>query len=153
MDGICEIVRPRLDDVALKIGDDVYLLSMLTLDDWAQITAEVRKMRPDPIQVALRMIAGIENREDRVVILERAWSEARRSQIVPEAEVMYWVANQPEGAAMMLWLSLRHRHPDLSPDVVRSWFRPQARDFYALTVENVAPLLDRVHGLPPTNPT
>lgn len=153
MDGLCEVVRPRTDGPRLQIGDDVYILSMLSLDDWAHITDQVRRMRPDPIQVALRMIAGMESRDDKAFILEKAWSEARRSQIVPEAEVMLWAGTVPDAAAYMLWRSLLHRHPDLTLDTVASWVKPMARDGFGLGVETIARLMDGMHGLPPADPT
>lgn len=152
MDGICEVVAPRDSGVWLEIGGDVYRLSMLTVRDWSEITNEVKQLRVDPLALGLRMVAGLEDRDSKVAVLEKTWQECRRSQIVPEHEVMAWSAT-PEGATYFLWRSLLHRHPDLSLDVVRSWVRPIARDGAAISQGDVCDLIDRVHALPPTGPT
>jgi hypothetical protein len=152
MDGICEVVPVADRDVTLTIGDDVFILGMLTVEDWSAITNEVRKLRPDPIAVALRFVAGLESREEKALILEKAWTEARRSQIVPESEVLYW-GTTPEGATYCLWLSLLHHHPRLTLEVVRSWVHPQADPGVGLGIEAICQLVQRVHALPPSGPT
>lgn len=152
MDGICEVVPVPNDDVRLEIDGHVYILQPLTVEDWSAITAEVKKLRPDPIAVALRMVAGLESREEKVQVLQWAWSEARRAHVVPEHEVAAW-GTTPEGATFALWRSLRHREPDLSLDVVRAWCRPLADRGIALGTQQICELVQRVHELPPTGPT
>ena len=152
MDGICEVVPVADRDVTLTIGDDVFILGMLTVEDWLAITDQVRKLRPDPIAVALRFVAGLEAREDKALILEKAYTEARRSQIVPESEVLYW-GTQPDGATYCLWLSLLHHHPRLTLEVVRSWIHPMADAGVGLGIEEICKLVQRVHALPPSGST
>lgn len=150
MDGICEVVENDCE-VKWKVGDRVYRLSILTLEDWSAITNEVRKLRPDPIAVGLRIVAGLENREDRVAILNAVWAEARRSQVVPHAEVVEWTKS-PEGSSFVLWRSLLNYHPALTLEAVRAEIRPYAAEGSGRTHGEILDLVDQVHGMPPAGP-
>lgn len=150
-DGILEVV-PIETEVFIDVGGERFRLGMLTINDWALIANEVRKLRPDPIAVAAAMCARLESRDEKVFILERAWSEARRAQVVPEAEVAAWSLT-PEGAAFMLWLAVLHYHPEQSREVVESWIKPFAEDGYGRNLREVVELVNLVHAKPPAGPT
>ena len=151
MDGVCEVLGTD-PEVTWEVGDRVFRLSMLTVDDWGEITNEVRKNRPDPVALGLRMVAGLENREDRVTILQQAWGEARKSQIVPQKEVFEWTTT-PEGACFAMWKALQNRHPDLTLKEVRAMVRPVAQAGRGISHGEIVDLIDQVHGMPPTGPT
>jgi hypothetical protein len=124
---------------------------MLSIEDWAMFADQVRKMRPDPIAAAKLLIEGLE-RENQVKVLEWAWTEARRAQVVPENEVYQWSLT-PIGSSFMFWRSLVHYTPDLTLEVVRSWIKPYMEPGRGRSHREIVELVDKVHQLPPQGPT
>lgn len=151
VDGICEVIEND-PEVTWEVGDRVYRLSMLTIVDWAAITNEVKKLRPDPIAVGLRIVAGLETRDDKAQVLQMMWAEARRSQVVPEREVGEWTTTA-EGSSFCLWRALLNHHPKITLEEVRANIRPVAEAGRGLSHVEIVDLVNQVHGMPPSGPT
>lgn len=150
MDGLAELL-PGDPGTSIEINGDVYRLSMLTVRDWADMTDQVKSMRTDPLELAKQAIVGLE-RPLAELIVGKAWDEARRAHIVPQMELVAWT-NTAFGMAYMLWLSLRHKAPDLDFKTVGNWMRPMDMTGSGRSMKEVQSLLDAVHGMPPTGPT
>ena len=115
------------------LGGKEYYLSPLSLGDFAEFDAwaEEQFWRKTEQRVA-RMPEGL-----RATLLERAYSEIDEGAIAVNA--MITIA----GTARLVWLSLRKRHPELTP--------AQAADLVTLdTRQRVQAILDRLNGMEPT---
>lgn len=84
-----------------------YWLEPLTLSDWGIIERRILQSRRDPLQVAKESLAGLAPEEKRM-LLESALAQASRAGQVTAEELFDYTAT-PQGAALMLWLSMRKR--------------------------------------------
>lgn len=150
MDGIAEVLGTEPE---IYFGHDGrrYRLGMLSVDDWAMMSQQVLEKRPDALRVAFALLPLLQNKTDKTLLLEQAWSDARRSQIVPFEEVCDWMKT-PEGASFAFWLALRHYDQSLTLELVRSWVRPIDQTGTGRSLPEIMNLTDQVHGLPPAGP-
>jgi hypothetical protein len=119
------------------IGEIDYWLEPLTLSDWGIIEKRLLRERRNPLQLARENLAGLQADEKRA-LLEAALRQAATAQTVTADELMQYTAT-PRGAALLLWLSLRKRQPEIT--------EPQAAELLAaLGEEEFARLRADVQG-------
>lgn len=101
--------------VPMVFAGKTYYMSPMQDGDHAEWEAWIQDKQ---IAVAKRNLDGLQQ-EDRNALLTAAYEKASKITIFsPEAmDVMV----TPDGAAKLIWLSLRHRHPDLEESQVARW--------------------------------
>lgn len=151
MDGVCEILEQD-PEVSFENGGKAYHLSMLTVEDWAAATKEVGRQKPDVLRLGLSMVANVETREEKELILNRCWTECKRAHVISDADVTAWTQTL-EGVAFLLWRSLLNKHPDLTLKDVHQIVRPFDQTGRYLSIDKAQALVDAVHGLPPSDPS
>lgn len=90
------------------------------------------------IEVAKRSLDGLSSK-DRQVLLQHAYNKAARITIASSEATI--ALTSLEGITKLLWLSLRHEHPDLEEeDLLKMLCDPQA-------MEDAAEIIERVEKL------
>ena len=96
------------------IDEVEYYMEPLTLKDWGTIEKHLLAGRRDPIEVARENLEGLSPEEQRM-LLEAALDRAIGAHGVAADELIAYTAT-PQGMAMMFWLSIRKRHPEIGED-------------------------------------
>lgn len=121
----------------LRLAGKTYRMSPLTDGDLGELE---RHLQTRAFAVAKANLEGL-SPEDRRTLLRVAYDTAYRVTLAsPEASAFM---RGLEGAAYLLWLGLRHNHPDLTPEAVRPMLTDE---------RTVAEAMDRLDELNGTGP-
>jgi hypothetical protein len=126
--------------VEIVIGRERLLATPLTLADYGEIDQAVLAGRPDPMQRALALCAGLSESLQRA-LLATAFDELIHGWPVTAHEVALWMSSR-EGIAHTLWLAIRSHQPQLTLADCRELLLGEAQWRQAIRA------LDKIHGLP-----
>jgi hypothetical protein len=112
MDGIHEMTGAPL---AVTVDDATWQLSPLTANDWGAISLEIIKGRKTPTQALEAVISKLKDDGDRKALLELAYRDELRGEMVSMQDVMDWVRTKV-GDNFSTYLMARHNHPNITPD-------------------------------------
>lgn len=105
----------------VKIGENTYMLSPLTLEDFGLIENEMLAKRPNPMQRVMEVYEKLpEALRDK--FLERAYQDAKRTNKIPAAEVAAYV-DSIEGMMLSMWLSIKKCHPEITREKMNEIMR------------------------------
>jgi hypothetical protein len=101
--------------IPMQFGGETYYMSPMRDGDYGEFEAWIQDRY---LSLAKRNLDGLEP-PDRETLLKAALEKAGSLTIYsPEAiQVMVSV----DGAAKLIWLSLRHRHPEIAEERVKGW--------------------------------
>lgn len=121
----------------IRLAGKTYRMSPLTDGDLGELE---RHLQTRAFAVAKANLEGL-SPEDRRTLLRVAYDTAYRVTLnSPEASAFM---RGLEGAAYLLWLGLRHNHPDLTPEAVRPLLTDER------TVTEAMDRLDELNGTGP----
>lgn len=126
--------------VEIEIGGTRLRATPLTLADYGEIDQAVLAGRPDPMQRALALCAGLDESLQRA-ILATAFDELVHGWPVTAHEVALWMSSR-EGIAHTLWLAIRKYQPQFTLTDCRELLLTEPHWRQALLA------LDKLHGLP-----
>lgn len=118
MDGLSRAIGAGMP---VKIGENTYMLSPLTLEDFGLIENEMLAKRPNPMQRVMEVYEKLpEALRDK--FLERAYQDAKRTNKIPAAEVAAYV-DSIEGMMLSMWLSIKKCHPEITREKMNEIMR------------------------------
>ncbi len=94
------------------VGGEEFWLEPLTLEDWATVEKRLVEHRPDPIELAKANLDGLDLATKRE-LLESALRRAVEHNRATVEELKQFIET-PEGMALVLWLAIRKRHPQIT---------------------------------------
>jgi len=100
---------------SIIIKGQTYLLSPLTDGDFGEFE---RWAQDRYMNVAKRNLEGLTTEQQQIVLTGAVESAARITITTPQA---LQLMTSLEGAGLLVYLSLRHRHPDLEKSTVMNW--------------------------------
>lgn len=106
MDGISNLSGDRTAHIT--IGGKRYTLRPQVLAEYAERERYILSLKPNPIEVAAKSPPEVRDQ-----LLERAWSEATRPQIVTMDEESRFDASM-HGIAWRFWRAVRRDHPEVA---------------------------------------
>jgi DNA-binding transcriptional ArsR family regulator len=120
MDGLSRAAGGNLP-VEVKEGPakGTWLLSPLTVDDWATVEQHLLEGRPSPVQAVMPDVRalreqGLNEEADRLFKMAyrdtQKW--ARKQKVAPDEVAEY--VDTLDGTRFMIWLALRKNHPDVT---------------------------------------
>lgn len=130
--------------VEVVIAGERLRATPLTLADYGEIDEAILAARPDPMQRALALCAGLSEPLQRA-ILSTAFDELVHGWPITAHEVALWMSSR-EGMAHTLWLAIRTHQPERTLANCRELLLAEPQWRQALRV------LDKINGLPLGDP-
>jgi hypothetical protein len=128
----------------ITVAGKTYRLAPPSLDDIAEIHAQIKKERGDPIETVRKLTEGM-SAEERRPYVEQAYKDAIRSRHVTPEEEMAW-GQTTAGVLYAFWVRLRKHHPEMTVEKVAGLIEQ-------LGSEEIAEAMEVTSGLPEGNPT
>lgn len=102
---------------AIEYQGRTYIIGAATQGDFRHLKQVVREKLGDPVQ-AINKLDGLTG-PDRRYLLDRAYEDMTAGvRPVSARAVLAWLEGE-EGGAYMLWLLLRHNHPEVTLELAR----------------------------------
>lgn len=110
----------------IELGDKKYRMTPLQFDDIGWIENRILKDRPNPI---VKVAEAKEQLPDDIFreLLKVAYEDAKKANRVSEEEFNEYVESR-EGQVVVLWLSIRHNHPEIELEFVQQKIEEKSSD-------------------------
>jgi hypothetical protein len=126
MEQLHELTGAVVDE--FKHNGTRYELGVLSIDDWGEIEAYLCRGRPDPMEIVLPVLKGLDEDSQRF-LLGKAYEDARLGKLIRTGELDEWLKTV-EGGRTKFWYSIRKHHPEIDRDIAGLLFAIQTEQDY-----------------------